>query len=83
LAECLNDGLAEGNNLFSGQSHADERLVKSLTTFERNRQLKLMPMMAAVMTMQSVFSLTPSSLATQLNHLQHLKNEMVKFANSR
>lgn len=83
LAECLNDGLAEGNNLFSGQPHADERLVKSLTTFERNRQLKLMPMMAAVMTMQSVFSLTPSSLATQLNHLQHLKNEMVKFANSR
>jgi ubiquinone biosynthesis monooxygenase Coq6 len=83
LAEQLEQSLARGQNIFSGNSETDEELVKSLFAFERQRQFKLIPMMAAVASMQSLFTSVPSSLLSQFNALSVVKNEIVKFANSR
>ncbi|KAI1289275.1 Ubiquinone biosynthesis monooxygenase COQ6, mitochondrial [Halotydeus destructor] len=83
LAECLERPLKRGENIFAGNKSSDDVLVDSLFDFERRRQLKLVPMMATVACMQTVFSVLPSSVLSSLNAFELLKNEIVKFANSR
>jgi ubiquinone biosynthesis monooxygenase Coq6 len=79
LTQSLREGLERGDDIFNN----NESLESALESFERRRQLKLLPMMAAVISMQRIFSLTPSSLLASFNQLSLVKNEVVKFANSK
>lgn len=79
LSECLREGLERGDDIFQDS----QSLESCLQAFEMKRQAKLLPMMAAVASMQTVFGFTPSSLISSFNHLSLLKNEVVKFANTR
>jgi ubiquinone biosynthesis monooxygenase Coq6 len=81
LAQSLTESLARGENLFDQESK--EHLENALLNFERKRQFKLIPMMAAIVSMQQLFSATPSTLMSSFNKLGIIKNEIVKFANSR
>jgi len=83
LAECLERPLKRGADSFSGFSEGDDELIRSLREFERNRQMKLIPMMASIATMQKVFSSLPSTLLMAANSVDLFKNEIVKFANTR
>lgn len=83
LAECLEEPLKRGADSFSGRDEGDDELRKSLFEFERNRQFKLIPMLASIATMQSVFSHAPSSMLNVANAFGAIKNEIVKFANTR
>lgn len=91
LSNCLSESLERGEATFSSASvssasesaSSNESLSKALDRFERRRQLKLVPMMAAVASMSQMFTCVPTSLITQFNHLNTIKNEIVKFANSK
>jgi ubiquinone biosynthesis monooxygenase Coq6 len=79
LAECLCKPMERGEPVFDNA----ESLVRALNKFERNRQFKIIPMLAAVAGMQKAFNLTPPSILSQVNNLSNLKNEIFRFANSR
>jgi len=79
LAESLSEGVEKGEDVFNDH----EALGTALNSFERSRQFKLLPMLAAVASMQKLFALTPDSLLHTFNRFNLLKNEVVKFANSR
>lgn len=79
LAECLTQPLERGDPVFDN----NESLVRALNRFERNRQFKIIPILAAVAAMQKAFHLTPPSILSQVNKFSSIKSEIVKFANSR
>lgn len=83
LAECLEKKLNAGYELFSGSNDSREALSQSLFEFERTRVMKLVPMLAAINTMQTLFCLMPSSTLSLFNQINWIKSEVVSFANSR
>ncbi|XP_053203319.1 ubiquinone biosynthesis monooxygenase COQ6, mitochondrial-like [Panonychus citri] len=83
LGQYLHDSLSIGEDIFSNNQHSCEQLNQVLYNVERQRQLKLIPMMTAIQTMQDLFTYLPSNVFTAFNKLNLIKNELVRFANSR
>lgn len=75
--------LRVGFEVFGTNSEAREQLSLALLAFERERVKKLVPMLAAINSMQTVFSWTPSALLSVFDQLGWLKSGVVSFANSR
>lgn len=83
LAYQLEASLARGGDLFGSTVDAHEELTGALHSFERARVAKLVPMLGAIHTMQTVMSWTPSAFLSIANSLPWLKSQVVAFANSR
>ena len=79
----LESSLARGDELFGDTVDSAESLTTALHQFERARLAKLVPMIGAIQTMQTVMSYTPSSLLSLFNSFPWVKSQVVHFANSR
>ena len=82
LSRCLEKSLSNGEDIFADHHTAQEQLNQALYNMERYRLIKLMPMMAAIHTMQPLFTYLPGNTFRVFNQLSLLKNEVVRFANS-
>ncbi|XP_075680789.1 ubiquinone biosynthesis protein COQ6, mitochondrial [Dermatophagoides pteronyssinus] len=83
LFSCLESKSSAGYELFASRSDSYEALSQALFDFERCRVLKLIPMMAAIHSMQTLFHFTPSVLLPIVNQMDMAKKLIVSFANSR
>nr|XP_046914517.1 ubiquinone biosynthesis monooxygenase COQ6, mitochondrial-like [Dermatophagoides farinae] len=83
LFSCLDSKLSAGYELFASRSDSHEALSQALYDFERCRVLKLIPMMTAIHSMQTLFHFTPSVLLPIVNQMDMAKKLIVSFANSR
>ncbi|KAI2806724.1 putative ubiquinone biosynthesis monooxygenase [Blomia tropicalis] len=83
LAYQIETCLSNGFNPFGFTADSSESLSDSLRQFERNRIAKLIPMMGAIQSVQTMMSWTPASALSILDSLPWVKTQMVKFANSR
>lgn len=83
LAIELEASLAQGFELFGDTVDSAEALTSALTAFERARVAKLVPMLGAIHSMQTLMAWTPSALLSALNALPWLKSQVVSYANSR
>lgn len=75
--------MAHGFEPFGRTVDSAEALTNALTAFERARVAKLVPMMGAIHSMQTVLAWTPSVFLSALNALPWVKSQVVSFANSR
>ncbi|XP_074601264.1 ubiquinone biosynthesis protein COQ6, mitochondrial isoform X2 [Brevipalpus obovatus] len=82
LSRRLEKSLSNGEDIFSDHHSAREQLNQALFDMERQRLVKLIPMMAGIQTMQPLFSYLPGNTFRVFNQLSLLKNEVVRFANS-
>lgn len=78
LSECLHNELSCGEDPFAD----DNLLTQTLFDFERLRQTKVIPMMAAIHSMQTLFNYAPSPALRVFDNLSFIKKQIVKFANS-
>ncbi|KAF7491654.1 Ubiquinone biosynthesis monooxygenase COQ6 [Sarcoptes scabiei] len=83
LTSCLEHQLSIGNDIFSPTTTSTELLSQALFEFERSRVLKLVPMLSAIHSMQTLFKYTPSVILPIFNQIDLIKNLIVSFANSR
>jgi len=83
LSKCLTLSAERGEELFSNNcTLAKERLESALNEFERERQLKLIAMMSAIHTMQDLFYYTPPILLNAFDHMNPIKKQLIRYANS-
>ncbi len=82
LSECLHEHLYRGENLFNDSIYESKQLEKCLFDFERKRQIKLIPMLAAIHSMQQLFNCVPSNLLTAFNSFETIKQQIVSYANT-
>jgi len=82
LSECLHQQLYRGETLFNDSQHDSKQLENCLFEFERQRQIKLIPIMTAIHSMQQLFNCVPSNFLTAFNSLEFLKQKIVSFANT-
>lgn len=82
LSRRLERSLSNGEDIFADHHSAQEQLNQALFDMERQRLVKLIPMMAAIQTMQPLFSYLPGNTFRVFNQLSLIKNEVVRFANS-
>ena len=80
LSKHFHNHLSRGENLFA--DYSKNVLKKCLYDFESERQLKLIPMMGAIHSMQELFNLVPSSALSAFNQMNFIKQQIVSFANS-
>ena len=81
LAKCLHKRLSRGETLF-GDSISDSKLLENcLFDFERKRQIKVIPMLSAIHSMQQLFTFIPTQFLTIFNSSEFLKNRIIEFAN--
>ncbi|KAH9407233.1 putative ubiquinone biosynthesis monooxygenase [Tyrophagus putrescentiae] len=83
LALALEGALSQGAELFGDTVDSAEALTSALAAFERARVAKLVPMMGAIHSMQTLMAWTPAALLSALNALPWLKSQVVSYANSR
>ena len=79
----LESSLAQGYELFGVGQDSAESLTNALTQFERARIAKLVPMMGAIQSLQTVMAWTPAPLLSLFNIIPFVKEQVVSFANSR